>query len=62
MLVYVGSRDIVPLIINLGCRWRCLVRIRSQTLHSFEVPEYPLNMKLGGPQSQSGYYKELKNI
>jgi len=28
----------------------------------FTPLKYPLNMKLGGPQSQAGYYKEEKNI
>jgi hypothetical protein len=60
MPVHVGSRDLVPLILNLGCRWRCLVRITSHTLHPFDVPQYVLNIKLGGPQSQAGYYREEK--
>jgi hypothetical protein len=25
-------------------------------------PQYPLNMKLGGPQSWSGHYREEKNL
>jgi hypothetical protein len=63
MLVHVGSIDIDPLNLNLGCRWRCLVRITSQTLTPVKVPQYPLNMKLVGPQSEAGYYsEEKKNI
>jgi hypothetical protein len=62
MLVYVGSRDMVPLILNLGCRRRCLVRITSWTLYPFESTPVPINTNLGGPQSQAGYYREEKNI
>jgi hypothetical protein len=58
MPAHVGSQDIVPLILNLGFRWRCLVTITSQTLHPFDAPQYALNMKLGGPQRQAGYYIE----
>ena len=58
MPVHVGSGDIFPLILNLICRWRCLVRITSQTLHPFDVPQYALNMKLGGSQSQAAHYIE----
>jgi hypothetical protein len=63
MLVYVEGRDIIPLILKLGCRYRCLVRSESQPGHftPFIVPRYPLNMKLDGPQSQAGYYREEKN-
>jgi hypothetical protein len=42
MPVYVGSRDIVPVIGNLSCRWRCLVRITSQTLYPFESNPVPI--------------------
>ena len=36
---------------NLGCRWS---RVK--------VNQYPLIMKLGGPQIQAGNYREEKNI
>jgi len=62
MLVYVRSRDIVPLNLHLHCRWTCLVRITSQTLYPLKVPHYPFNMKLEWLQGQAGYYREEKSI
>ena len=35
MLEYVRSRDVIPLNFNLGCRWKCLVRITSQAIYPF---------------------------
>jgi hypothetical protein len=64
MMVHVGNRDIIPLHLSRGFgRERCLVRITSRTKGDpLKVPHYPLYMKLDGPHSQAGYYREDKNI
>jgi len=42
--------------------WNWVVSFTRQTLHSRENdPQYPLNKRLGGPQSQSGLFEEKKN-
>jgi hypothetical protein len=42
-------------ILDLGTRWKCVVSFVPQLLHSWErSPPYPLDMRLGVPQSQSG--------
>ena len=39
---YARSRDIVPLILNIGCTEKCLVRITSQTLFHFQSSPVPI--------------------
>jgi hypothetical protein len=51
-LVYVGSRDIVPLILNLGCRWRCRVRIKSRKLYPFESIPVPIKHEAECPRAR----------
>jgi len=49
-----GSGGKIPLILNLGTRWKWMVYFVPQPLYSCkEVPCHPLNRQLGGPQSQS---------
>jgi hypothetical protein len=53
-----GSRDIAPLILNLGTRWRWVVNITLWQLcppPPRKEPQYPLNRMLGGPKSWCGY-------
>jgi hypothetical protein len=50
MKTYWGSGGVALRIINIGTRWR---RVASFTLRSLYLG-YPLDRKLGGPQSRSG--------
>jgi hypothetical protein len=43
----VRSRDIVPLIINLGCREKCPVTITSPTLFPFQSTPVPIQHEYG---------------
>jgi len=45
--IHVRSTDLVPLILNLGCKWGCLVKITSRTLHPFESTPVPIILKTG---------------
>jgi hypothetical protein len=38
-----------------------VVRLTPLVLYLVDSPQYPLDRKLGGPQSQSGHYGEEKN-
>jgi len=44
-----GSGSIAPRILNLGTRWRWVVRDTSRPLYR----RYSLDRKLGGPQNRS---------
>jgi hypothetical protein len=59
MLIYVGSRyiEILTLVVDRGA-WS-----DSHSGHNtpLKVPQYPLNIKMGGPQNQAGYYREQKS-
>jgi len=62
MNAYKESGGTVPLILTLA-----LVRGEWLTSHSScfipgKEPWYPLNRKLGGPQSQSGHFGEDKDL
>jgi hypothetical protein len=46
---YWGSGGIAPRIRDLGTRWRWVVSFMPRPLH----PRYPLDRRLGGPQSRS---------
>jgi hypothetical protein len=55
MKAYWGSGGIAPLILDLGTRWRFVVSFTPRPLYSQgKSPWYPLDRRLGGPQSRSG--------
>jgi hypothetical protein len=50
-----GIGGIAPLILDLGTRWRWVVSLTPRPLYpQRESPWYPLDRRLGGPQSLSG--------
>jgi hypothetical protein len=54
MKAYLGSGDIAPRIIDLGTRWRWMVSFTLLPLYpQGKSPCYPLDRRLGGPQSRS---------
>jgi hypothetical protein len=58
---YLGTGGIAPRILDLGTR-RCVVSFTSRPLYRRgKSPHYPLNRRLGGPQSRSGRGGEEKN-
>jgi hypothetical protein len=62
MKTYWGSRGIAPRILDLGSRWRRVVSFTPRPLYSQgKSPRYPLDRRLGGPQSRSGRGGEEKN-
>jgi hypothetical protein len=62
MKVYWWSGGIAPRILDLGTRWRWVVSFTSRPLyHKGKNPWYPLDRRLGGPQSRSGRGGEEKN-
>ena len=51
------------LILNLTIRWSSAVSFMSQSIYvQQKMPQSLLNRRLGGPQSQSGHFEELKNL
>jgi hypothetical protein len=55
MKTYCGSGGIVPQILDLGTRWRWVVSFMPRPLYPRgKSPWYPLDRRLGGPQSRSG--------
>jgi len=49
-----GSGNIAPRILDLGTRWRLLVKFTPRPIYpQGNSPCYPLDMRLGGPQSRS---------
>jgi hypothetical protein len=57
-----GSGGITPRILDLGTRWRWLVSFRPRPPYpQRKSPYYPLNRRLGGPQSRSGHSGKEKN-
>jgi hypothetical protein len=62
MKTYWGSGDIAPLILVLGTRCRWVVSFTPWPLYpQGKSPWYPLDRRLGGPQSRSGRGGEEKN-
>jgi hypothetical protein len=62
MKTYWGSGGIAPHILDLGTRWRWMVSFTSRQLYlQGKNPLYPLDRRLGGPQSRSGRGGEEKN-
>jgi hypothetical protein len=52
---YWGSEGIAPRNLDFGVRWRWLVNFTPLLLYpQGKSPWYPLNRRLGGPQSRSG--------
>jgi hypothetical protein len=58
MKMYWGGGIIAPRILNLGTRWRRMISFTARPL----CPRYPLNRRLGGPQSRNERGGEEKNI
>jgi hypothetical protein len=57
-----GSGIVAPRILNLGTRWRCVVRFTTRPLYPRgKSPRYTLDRSLGGLQSRSGRGGEEKN-
>jgi hypothetical protein len=57
-----GSGGIAPRILDLGTRWRWVASLTSRPLYpQGKSPWYPLDKRLGGPQSRSGCDGEEKN-
>jgi hypothetical protein len=55
MKAYWGSGCIAPRIVDLGTRWRWVVSFTPRPLYpQGRSPWYPLDRRLGGPQSRSG--------
>jgi hypothetical protein len=56
------SGGIAPRIIDIGSRWRWVVSFTPRPLYpQGKSPLYPLDRRLGGPQSRSGRGGEEKN-
>jgi hypothetical protein len=59
---YWGSGSIAPHIPDLGTRWKWVVSFTTRPLYpQGKSPRYPLDRRLGGPQSRSGRGGEKKN-
>jgi hypothetical protein len=67
MKEYGWSRSIAPLIPNLNTRWKRVVNFTLLAVYPIYLwgknAWYPLNGRLGGPQSQPGHFAEdTKNM
>jgi hypothetical protein len=62
MKAYWETGGIAPHILELGTRWRWVVNFTPRPLYlQGKSPWYPLDRRLGGPQSRSGRGGEAKN-
>jgi hypothetical protein len=62
MKTYWGSGFIAPSILDFGTRWRWVVTFKLRPLYSQgKSLRYPLDRRLGGPQSRSGHGGEKRN-
>jgi hypothetical protein len=62
MKAYWGSAGKAPCILDLSNRWRRMVSFTPRSLYpQVNRPWYPLDRRLGGPQSRSGCGGENKN-
>jgi hypothetical protein len=62
MKAYWGSVGIASRIFDLGTKWRRVVSFTTRTLYpQGKSPWYPLDRRLGGPQSRSGHGVKEKN-
>ena len=59
---YRRSREIHPLIINLGTRWRSTVNCMAGRLHAKSKPPFLLRERLHVPPSRCGYFKDEKGF
>jgi hypothetical protein len=55
-----GETVLAPSFLNLGTRWRWVANLKPQWPYPRKAPWYPLNKKLGRPQSLSGQFREEK--
>jgi hypothetical protein len=63
MKTYCMSSSVAPRILNLGTWWEWVVRFTLRPLYPREKgPQYPLDRRLGGPQSWSGRGGEKKKV
>jgi len=60
MMAYRRGRGTVPLILNFGTTRSRLVSITPGHLTLDKEPQYPLNRRLGGSQTESGQFGEEK--
>jgi hypothetical protein len=59
---HIGERRFSSTLLDLGTRWRWVVRITPcRFIHGERAPRHPLDGRLSGPQSQSGRYGEQKS-
>jgi hypothetical protein len=62
MKFYLGSGGVAQRILDLGTRWRWVASFTPRPLYTQgKCPWYPLDRRLGGPQSRSGRGGEEKN-
>jgi len=62
MKTYWRNGSIIPRILYLGTRWRWMVSITPRLLYpQGKSLQYPVDRRLGGPQSRSGRGVEEKN-
>jgi hypothetical protein len=62
MKAYWGSEGIAPRILNFGTRWSRAVSFTPRPLYTQgNSPLYPLDRRLGGPQSRFGRGGEEKH-
>jgi len=62
MKAYWWSGGIVPVILDLGIRWRWVVSFTPRPLYpQGKGPWYPLDRRLDGTQSRPGHCVEKKN-
>jgi hypothetical protein len=54
---YGGCKSISPLILNPSTRWRWVINFTPRPFKKKQLP-YPLNGRLGGPQSWSGRFEK----
>jgi hypothetical protein len=60
---HIGEWRYSSTIPDLGTRWRWVVSVMPRPLYPWgKSPLYPLDRRLGGPQSWSGCYGEEKNL
>jgi hypothetical protein len=62
MKAYWGVEVLFHSFFDLGTRWRWMVSFTPRPLYlQGRSPRYPLDRRLGGPQSRSGHGGEEKN-
>jgi hypothetical protein len=62
MKTYLGVEVLLHSFFDLGTRWRSVVSFTPRPLYlQGKSPQYPLDRKLGGPQSRSWHGVEEKN-